>query len=90
MIEDMAAWVKGEEDERKREKKEKGRVLTDKAYEIQCVKCYHMLCQSSKIRSILDTNYVCLDPAIWSNIQVGESDRPTVSLIQFIKQSPLF
>jgi len=78
LIEEMRCTVRLEEQQDEDENDRRIRALEDKAYELQCAKCYHRICDSGQIRSVMNSHYCCVQPSIWKNIKIGSSNDPSV------------
>ncbi|KAI6178431.1 Type III restriction enzyme [Aphelenchoides besseyi] len=59
-----------------RQMKERYRAFNDNLYDVKCLQCDYILCQSIDFRVINDAYFVCVKSSIWSNISIGLIDSP--------------
>jgi RNase P subunit RPR2 len=48
-------------------------------YEILCKTCHRVLCESKKMRSVLDSHFCCVDDSVWKNVNILATETPSVS-----------
>uniref|UniRef100_A0A915DQ37 RNA helicase n=1 Tax=Ditylenchus dipsaci TaxID=166011 RepID=A0A915DQ37_9BILA len=67
--------------EQKRDKLQKQReILSTRKYQLKCRVCNRKICDSTDVRSVADSFYVCVDPQIWTRSKNEIIKKPTLFL----------